>query len=111
MSGDGLLVTGGYDGSTRLSSTEVLSGSTWQAGPPLKEPLIDHCQIYLQGKVYITGQVGCNTYIIYLTILFSGNKISHFGQDGIPNRLNKNQDEQTYLVVENQIYWVQLNVD
>ena len=73
MSGDGLLVTGGWNGS-RLSSTEVLSGSTWQAGPPLKEAVHGHCQIYLQGSVYITGKVGCDTYIIYLTIVFSGGR-------------------------------------
>ena len=55
MSGDGLLVTGGWGGSY-LSSTEVLSGSTWQAGPPLKEAVNGHCQVSIGSVVYIIGR-------------------------------------------------------
>ena len=61
MSADGLLVTGGYDGRSFLSSTKVLSGSTWQTGPPLPEAMHGHCQVYIRGTVYIIGRVGCNT--------------------------------------------------
>ena len=56
MSSDGLFVTGGFDGSSILSSTEVFSGSTWQAGPPLKEAVNGHCQVTIGSVVYIIGR-------------------------------------------------------
>ena len=55
MSGDGLLVTGGVGVGV---STEVLSGSTWQAGPPLKEAVNGHCQVSIGSVVYIIGRSG-----------------------------------------------------
>ena len=49
------LVTGGTDDTGRLSSTELLSGGTWQAGPSMVEPVAGHCQVTLGGVVYIIG--------------------------------------------------------
>ena len=59
MTGAGWMVTGGYDGTTtRLSSTEILTADGWVPGPPLPEPLSDHCQVTLGEKTIVAGMAG-----------------------------------------------------
>lgn len=52
----GLMVTGGWDGVSRLSTTEVLSPTKgWMPGPDLPEPVYKHCQISIGSVVIIIG--------------------------------------------------------
>ena len=64
LSCDGFLVTGVFDGSYSIKSSNVVfSGSTWQDGPPMQEGVYDHYQVSLGKTVYIIGRVVCDTYM------------------------------------------------
>ena len=41
----GLLITGGYNRSTWLSSNEYSSSDVWKSGPPIPVPISHNCQI------------------------------------------------------------------
>ena len=59
MSPAGILVTGGVDASgTLLSSTEVLTGEGWVAGPDIPVAVWRHCQVSVGSRVYVSGRVG-----------------------------------------------------
>ena len=51
----GWLISGGSSGADYLQSTEVYKNGVWTSGPPLPSPLYNHCQVEVNGKVYITG--------------------------------------------------------
>ena len=53
----GLLVTGGFSGNGRLSSTEYLSTSGhWTPGPGLPTPRYEHCQVTIGQDVLVLGK-------------------------------------------------------
>jgi len=57
--GHGLLVTGGFNGNVRLSSTEYLSATgQWTPGPVLPVEMHSHCQVTAGSDVIITGGNG-----------------------------------------------------
>ena len=59
MSPAGILVTGGEDASgTPLSSTEVLTGEGWVAGPDMPVAVAEHCQVSVGSRVYVAGRAG-----------------------------------------------------
>ena len=53
------VVMGGYDGDSRLSSTEMLSEGedTWRERAPLPRPLIYQSSVSLGNVIYLTGQM------------------------------------------------------
>ena len=51
----GLLVTGGWDGSKRLSSTLLFTKEAWQDFTPLPVATSVHCQVTVGNTVYIVG--------------------------------------------------------
>ena len=53
---DAWLVTGGLDGSDRVSSTEILQGGGWVAGPGLPVEMRSHCQVTVGQGVVVTGR-------------------------------------------------------
>jgi len=56
--GQGLLVTGGFNGNVRVSSTEYLSASgQWTPGPVLPVEMHSHCQVKAGSDVIITGNI------------------------------------------------------
>ena len=57
VAGVGTYLLGGYDGSSRLSSSAFLpSGSaTWQSGPSLPQALFGACAFSYQQSVFMTG--------------------------------------------------------
>ena len=59
MSPAGIIITGGYDASyTLLSSTEVLTGEGWVAGPDMLVAVSGHCQVSMGSRVYVSGRAG-----------------------------------------------------
>ena len=59
MSPAGIIITGGKDASgTRLSSTEVLTGEGWVAGPDMPVTVSKHCQVSVGSRVYVSGRAG-----------------------------------------------------
>ena len=57
-------ISGGYDASDReISSTEVLTGSTWHISTPLPAPVYGHCMVKINSShVFIAGGEDDNTY-------------------------------------------------
>ena len=54
-SGD-ILVTGGHSGSSRLQSSELLTGTTWTAALELPSARYGHCLLQLSsGGLYLNG--------------------------------------------------------
>ena len=63
----GWLVTGGMDGNTRHTSSELYTGGSWTAGPVLDTTtfwsssglngLSHHCQVTVGSKVIVAGQL------------------------------------------------------
>ena len=51
-----LLVTGGHKGYSSLSSTEILQGGGWVAGPGLPVRMESHCQVTVGQGVVVTGR-------------------------------------------------------
>ena len=52
----GLLITGGYNRSTWLSSNEYSSSDVWKSGPPIPVPISHNCQITVGSGVYVIGR-------------------------------------------------------
>jgi hypothetical protein len=68
MSGE-LMVSGGWDGSKLLSSTEVYHNSSWHSGPDLPIQLKGHCQVLVGDRPVIVGgatNYGPSTSVYYL---------------------------------------------
>ena len=60
---DTWLVTGGYYGGPfSLSSTEMLQGGGWVAGPGLPVGMESHCQVTVGQGVVVTGRQLVRTY-------------------------------------------------
>jgi hypothetical protein len=59
MSPAGIIITGGDDASyTTLSSTEVMTGEGWVAGPDMPVAVRRHCQVTVGSRVYVAGRTG-----------------------------------------------------
>jgi hypothetical protein len=67
----GMFITGGYGDGSRHSSTEYLTSGTWEYGPALPVPMMQHCQVSLvPGEVIVAGKYagvvgGGNTSHVY----------------------------------------------
>ena len=56
----GLFLTGGVPGSLDdtlppVNTTEILVDGTWEPGPDLPSPLVNHCQVTVGQTIYIAG--------------------------------------------------------
>ena len=51
------MVTGGSDGKTILSSTEIFTGGQWEAQTELPVKMFDHCQVTSNGGVIVAGEI------------------------------------------------------
>ena len=51
------MVTGGFDGSKWLSSTEIFSGGQWTDGPALPVRMGEHCQVTSRDGVIVAGKL------------------------------------------------------
>merc|ERR1711892_89346 len=70
--GDSWWVTGGSDGQSALSSTEVLTGNTWHSSTPLPTPLDSHCMVKINSShVFIAGGLDHNGYSTAAAYLYS----------------------------------------
>lgn len=81
----GWLVTGG-DGVV----TEVFLGGQWSQGPDLPYPVNHHCQVLVDGTVYITGGFG------------GGNRTLMLGPDGWEEVAGMSQARAFHACVEHQ---------
>ena len=57
MMAEGWMVTGGWDGSNDLSSTEIFSGGQWTDGPALSVQMAAHCQVTSRDGVIVAGKL------------------------------------------------------
>ena len=62
----GMLVTGGYNGDDRLSTTEYFDGEQWVAGPEMPVGMDSHCQVTVEETVIVTGNI---SYISNISIV------------------------------------------
>ena len=51
------MVTGGHDGNTELSSTEIFTGGHWEAGTELPVKMSTHCQVTSNEGVIVAGEI------------------------------------------------------
>ena len=51
------MVTGGFDGSKWLSSTEIFSGGQWTDGPALPDEMYEQCQVTSRDDVIVAGKL------------------------------------------------------
>ena len=72
----GWLVTGGQDGSTRHSSSDLYTGGVWTVGPGLDTSTFwstrlhstsGHCQVTVGGRVIVAGE-GCGRLTVVLVL-------------------------------------------
>ena len=57
---EGIMVTGGFDGNTTLSATEIFDGVEWKNGPQLPVPMDRHCQVSSKSGVIVAGNASFN---------------------------------------------------
>ena len=52
-----MMVTGGWDGNSYQSSTEIFSGGKWRDGPELPLKMCGHCQVLSNAGVIVAGEL------------------------------------------------------
>ena len=58
MTEDGMMmVTGGQDGNTQLSSTEIFTDGKWEEGQELPVKMWNHCQVTSKAGVIVAGEI------------------------------------------------------
>jgi hypothetical protein len=84
---DGILVTGGYDGSNTLKTSEIvfLNGTVKQ-GKPLPEPREGHCLVEYQGQIISTGGYDGHD---YTSTVWSFNNHEEFTMTNKPSMKHK----------------------
>ena len=53
---DSMMVTGGTDGISWLSSTEIFTGGKWEEGPRMPVKMYKHCQVTSKKGVVVAGE-------------------------------------------------------
>ena len=51
-----MMVTGGHDGNSRLSSTEIFTDGKWKEGPRMPVKMAGHCQVTSKKGVVVAGE-------------------------------------------------------
>ena len=64
-----MLVTGGSDGNTFLSSTEIFTGGQWEDGTELPVNMGVHCQVTTNEGVIVAGEIIESNLTVLLCVL------------------------------------------